>query len=106
MRSTSAPERPVKRPHRRADASTVSLAADAVQGGHEHAHGDDSSESDPLAARYRALVEQIPAITYTQVDDPDSPTGFRDIYISPQTFDILGYTPEEWQGHPQRSVRP
>jgi len=79
----------------------VSLAADAVQGGHEHAHGDDSSESDLLAARYRALVEQIPAITYTQVDDPDSPTGFRDIYISPQTFDILGYTPEEWQDDPE-----
>ena len=50
--------------------------------------------------RYRALVENIPAITYTQVEDPDSPTGFRDMYISPQTTTILGYTPEEWQADP------
>ncbi|MGE5459512.1 MAG: PAS domain-containing protein [Solirubrobacterales bacterium] len=50
--------------------------------------------------RYRALVENIPAITYTQVEDPESPTGFRDVYISPQTTTILGYTPEEWQGDP------
>jgi PAS domain S-box-containing protein len=50
--------------------------------------------------RYRALVEQIPAITYTQVEDPSSPTGFRDVYISPQTLPILGYTPEEWQADP------
>jgi PAS domain S-box-containing protein len=50
--------------------------------------------------RYRALVEQIPAITYTQIEDPSSPTGFRDLYISPQTLPILGYTSEEWQADP------
>jgi len=50
--------------------------------------------------RYRALVENIPAITYTQVEDPASPTGFRDVYISPQTTKILGYTPEEWRADP------
>jgi PAS domain S-box-containing protein len=50
--------------------------------------------------RYRALVENIPAITYMQVEDPESPTGFRDVYISPQTTKILGYTPEEWQADP------
>lgn len=50
--------------------------------------------------RYRALVEQIPAITYTQVADPRSPTGFRDVYISPQTLPMLGYTQEEWQADP------
>lgn len=50
--------------------------------------------------RYRALVESIPAITYTQVEDPRSPTGFRDVYISPQTTMILGYTPEDWQADP------
>ncbi len=47
--------------------------------------------------RYRTLLEQIPAITYTEVADETSPTGFRDIYISPQTFPVLGYTAEEWQ---------
>ena len=50
--------------------------------------------------RYRALVESIPAITYTQVEDETSPTGFRDIYISPQTERILGYRPEEWEADP------
>lgn len=50
--------------------------------------------------RYRALVENIPAITYTQAEDPASPTGFRDVYISPQTTKILGYTPEEWHADP------
>jgi PAS domain S-box-containing protein len=50
--------------------------------------------------RYRALVESIPAITYTQVEDETSPTGFRDLYISPQTERILGYRPEEWLADP------
>jgi two-component system, sensor histidine kinase and response regulator len=50
---------------------------------------------------YRTLVEQIPAITYTQVPDPDSPTGFRDVYISPQTATILGVTPYEWEMNPE-----
>lgn len=50
--------------------------------------------------RYRALVENIPAITYTQAEDPTSPTGFRDVYISPQTTKILGYTPEDWHADP------
>jgi PAS domain S-box-containing protein len=54
---------------------------------------------------YRALVEQIPAITYTQTPDPDSPTGFRDVYISPQTTSILGYTPYEWQIDPELWIR-
>lgn len=50
--------------------------------------------------RYRAVVEQIPAITYTQVADPESPTGYRDVYISPQTLPLLGFTAEEWQADP------
>jgi PAS domain S-box-containing protein len=54
---------------------------------------------------YRALVEQIPAITYTQIPDPDSPTGFRDVFISPQTAPILGYTPYEWQMDPELWVQ-
>lgn len=58
-----------------------------------------------MAARYRALVEQIPAITYTQVEDPSSPTGFRDVYISPQTLPLLGYTAEEWQADPELWIR-
>ena len=47
--------------------------------------------------RYRALVEQIPGVTYVDecvdVDADDMPT----IYISPQVETILGYSPQEWQ---------
>ncbi|MGH2529914.1 MAG: PAS domain S-box protein [Actinomycetota bacterium] len=51
--------------------------------------------------RYRALVEQIPAITYTEVEDETSPTGFRDVYVSPQSERILGYTAFEFQADPE-----
>jgi PAS domain S-box-containing protein len=46
-------------------------------------------------ARYRTLVEQIPAIAYI---DPveDGPT----VYISPQVESILGYEPQEWYADP------
>jgi PAS domain S-box-containing protein len=43
-------------------------------------------------ARYRALVEQIPAIAYT-----NSATQIRQtLYISPQIKTILGIDPQEW----------
>ena len=42
-------------------------------------------------ARYRALVEQLPAIAYI---DPVDRKGT--VYISPQTEAILGYRPDEW----------
>lgn len=48
-------------------------------------------------AKFRALVEQISAITYTW--------GWHDgeylvLYTSPQIELILGYTPEEWIADP------
>jgi PAS domain S-box-containing protein len=43
-------------------------------------------------ARYRTLVEQMPAIIYTA--DADAHSTIR--YISPQVQAILGFTPEEW----------
>jgi len=46
-------------------------------------------------ARYRALVEQLPAIAYI---DPIDRRGT--VYISPQTESILGYRPEEWYANP------
>ncbi len=42
--------------------------------------------------RFRALVEQIPAVVY--VDALDGPE--TTLYISPQTTSILGLTPEHW----------
>jgi PAS domain S-box-containing protein len=44
-------------------------------------------------ARYRTLVEQLPAITYiVEIDDQ----GGQTIYISPQVKTLLGFTQEEW----------
>jgi PAS domain S-box-containing protein len=43
-------------------------------------------------ARFRSLVEHIPAIVYAcEVEPP-----YRSFYISPQTRSMLGYPPEAW----------
>lgn len=51
-------------------------------------------------ARYRSLVEQLPAIVYTQVAQADGPTPHRDVYVSRGTEEKLGYTAAEWQADP------
>ncbi len=55
--------------------------------------------------RYRALVEQIPAITYTEIEDDTTPLGYREIYISPQSERLLGYMPFEWIADPELWIR-
>lgn len=47
---------------------------------------------------YRTLVEQIPAITYTEVHGG---AGQRTTYVSPQATHILGHTPQEFIEDPQ-----
>ncbi|MFI5354577.1 MAG: PAS domain-containing protein, partial [Desulfobaccales bacterium] len=49
-------------------------------------------------AKYRNLVEQIPAIIY--VTAMDNLTG-SSVYLNPQIKDILGFTPEEWLADPE-----
>jgi PAS domain S-box-containing protein len=49
--------------------------------------------------RYQTLVEQIPAITYIDQPDADSPTRFRPVFVSPQAERILGYRPDEIEGN-------
>ena len=44
-------------------------------------------------ARYRSLVERLPAITY--ITEPQ--TGGNWLYVSPQIQSILGYSAEEWK---------
>src|SRR3954464_12218066 len=62
--------------------------------------GSRYAELRETEVRYRAMVEQMPAITYTQVDDPTTETGFRDLYVSPQTRELLGVEPEAWLADP------
>ena len=47
---------------------------------------------------YRALVEQIPAVTYTQ--EVKAGHHFASLYLSPQAERILGYTLEEFASDP------
>lgn len=47
-------------------------------------------------ARYRALVEQIPAVTFIA----SLVGGLTDIYVSPQIEALLGFTQEEWISDP------
>ncbi|MEX2439734.1 MAG: PAS domain-containing protein [Actinomycetota bacterium] len=43
-------------------------------------------------AKYHALVEQVPAILYIDLPEPE----FETLYVSPQLEEILGITPEDW----------
>jgi PAS domain S-box-containing protein len=47
-------------------------------------------------AKYRTLVERIPAITYTAEFGETAPW----LYVSPQVEAILGFTPAEWMVEP------
>jgi PAS domain S-box-containing protein len=49
-----------------------------------------------MEARYRMLVEQIPAVTFIASFDD----GLNEIYVSPQIEALLGYTQEEWLSDP------
>lgn len=47
-------------------------------------------------ARYQAVVEQVPAVIYTEsVGEPGGT-----VFISPHVKTVLGYTPDEWLGQP------
>jgi PAS domain S-box-containing protein len=43
-------------------------------------------------ARYRALIEELPAYVYIATDDPDPVMT----YVSPQTLEMIGYPSDEW----------
>ena len=49
--------------------------------------------AEQAEAKYRSLVDLIPAITYTEELD-----SLRTFAVSPQVETILGYSQEEWMG--------
>jgi len=53
------------------------------------------SKATMAEARYRALVEQIPAMTFIETPSPSEPYSTRLTFVSPQSEPILGYTPQE-----------
>ena len=51
-----------------------------------------------MEAKYRALVEQIPAVVFMAYLDE----GIGEAYVSPQIEAVLGFTQEEWLQDPVR----
>lgn len=70
----------------------------------EKGSGGETKEEDLSAeerlriaeARFKVLVEQIPAVTFMAVLGE----GKNEVYISPHVEAMLGYTQEEWLGNP------
>ena len=60
-----------------------------------------NAQSPSLEDRYRALVEQIPAVVFMAYLD----RGIGEAYVSPQIEAALGFTQEEWLEDPIRWYR-
>ena len=72
--------------------------------------GDGDGQLHRAEARYRALVEQIPAVTFMAPLDGST----SELYVSPQIEELLGFSAQEWleepflwyrQLHPEDQVR-
>ncbi len=59
---------------------------------------DEDAELPNVEARYRALVEQIPAVVFMAYLD----RGIGEAYVSPQIEAALGFSQEEWLEDPIR----
>ncbi len=57
---------------------------------------EQAAQLQQAEAKYRALVEPLPAIVYAA----EFEEAGRWLYVSPQIERILGFTPEEWTGDP------
>ncbi len=78
--------------------------------GRRDASGAGDWQLHRAEARYRALVEQIPAVTFMAPLDGST----SELYVSPQIEDLLGFSAQEWlddpflwyrQLHPDDQVR-
>jgi PAS domain S-box-containing protein len=58
----------------------------------------DETQLPNLEARYRALVEQVPAVVFMAYLD----RGIGEAYVSPQIEAALGFSQEEWLENPIR----
>ncbi len=58
----------------------------------------DNGDGEPrrAEARYRALVEQIPAVTFMAALDGSA----SELYVSPQIEELLGFSAQEWLDEP------
>ncbi len=84
---------------RRGDLARIHAALERETGepeaGRAQADSEQSGEAEP-EDRYRALIEEIPALTYVAWADE---VGSR-AYVSPQLVSMTGYSPAEWLAEP------
>jgi diguanylate cyclase (GGDEF)-like protein/PAS domain S-box-containing protein len=59
-------------------------------------HGDQSDRLQAVELRYRALMDNIPAVTFIASLDSER----NELYISPQIETLLGFTQAEWLADP------
>jgi PAS domain S-box-containing protein len=64
----------------------------------EQADADSGDQPRSVEARYRALVEQIPAVVFMAYLDK----GIGEAYVSPQIEEALGFSQHEWLEDPVR----
>jgi diguanylate cyclase (GGDEF)-like protein/PAS domain S-box-containing protein len=85
---------------RRGDVARLNAAVDRERAGaaSRPAQGRGTAEAGD---RYRALIEEIPALTYVAWADE---TGSR-AYVSPQLLAMTGFSPAEWLAEPDMWVR-
>jgi len=81
--------------------ATLSSLSEALYGSNDDARqivipASDAHAPSKAEARYRALVEQIPAITFTVSLEEGAP----EIYVGPQIEQILGFSQDEWMSDP------
>jgi PAS domain S-box-containing protein len=82
-----------------AHAFSVVLEPEGSRAGAERRAGDQSPAEKQrwkAEARYRSLVEQIPAVTFMAALDED----VQEFYVSPQIEALLGFSQEEWLSNP------
>ncbi len=75
-----------------------SFSGPETSSGGRYAASTQFTEPPDLAARYRILVEQIPAVIFMAFLD----RGLSEAYVSPHVETVLGFTQEEWLDDPVR----
>ena len=77
--------------------TAVALAGMSIRGARQASR--EASRRADVEDRFRAVIEEVPAITYTW--DPTKPAGATAVpYVSPQIETVLGFTQEEWTSNP------